>query len=180
MKIIQRIPLYFESLSQRTFYTVVAVVVGSVLLISALLFWWGNSWVTQAQERLDEIVMQQEKVQKILEKNVQTEQEQKHIDKIIDENPDFNLLAYADSVFKRYAIRPSREKIDEVRSDFYLERAAQFAIDETDMKTLTEIIQLFDDNERITLKEINIRPGPGRTINVVMTVAALYKKPRSE
>lgn len=180
MKIAQQFAVSLGQLSKKNSTIVYGSVVTSVLILTALLFWFGSGWVGQAQERLDDLLEQQSKVQKMLVKNVQTEQELKYINKVIDENPDFNLLDYADSVFKRYMIKPSREKIDEIRSDFYIERAAQFALDETDMKTVTEIIQLFDENERITLKEVSIKPGPGRTITVVLTIAALYKKPKSD
>ncbi len=177
---IQQLTSFIQTMSKRTMTIAYAAVVAGVILITGILFWFGYGWVGQAQERLDDLIEQQNKVQNLLIKNVQTDQELKNITKVIDENPDFNLLDYADSVFKLYMIKPSREKIDEIRSDFYIERAAQFALDETDMKTVTEIIQLFDDNERITLKELSIKPGPGRTINVVLTIAALYKKPKSD
>lgn len=176
MKFLNPVISYLESLNQRSFYLYYTMAIGIICFMAGGLIWWGSSSLSATQENLDDILQKQSVVQKILEKNVQTEQEQKHINKIIDDNPDFNLIEYVRSVFAQYAIQPSKETIQTVRTDVYEERNAQFAIDETDMKIVTEIMQTFDQNERVTLKELTIKPGPGRTINVVMTIAALYKK----
>lgn len=180
MKFIERVQHYIDTLDARGFLIYAAVIGGIIFALSGMILLWRSYSLSSAFEQLEELNESREKVRAILTRNKQVEQEKKHIDSIINQSPDFNLIEYVTAVLTSFGIKQTRETLETVRTDIYEERDLRVDIEEIDTKQLTEILQTLQDNERVTVKEVNIKRGKDRgmatTIDVTIIIAALYKK----
>lgn len=179
MKLLEPIQRYIDALDQRNFLIYCAIVSGIIVALAGFIIFWRSYALSSAEERITDINDIRERARTILTANNQAEKEQEHLNQIIDKSPDFNLNEYVNSLLSSFNLRPTHEaRIETVRTDTYEERDARVELEELDMKTLVTLLQKLDEEERITVKEITIKPGPGRrtTIDVTLTIGALYKK----
>lgn len=178
MKFIEPVAQFIDSLEDRTFYIYAGVFLGLIFALATALLIWRSFALSSAHERLDSINEERQKVAKILTINAQLKHEEKHLNEILDKDPNFVLRTYfIDLLSKDFGIKPDKDVtiIPGTPTSHYDERVVRAELSNLDMEKLTKILQALDHNERITVKDLDIK-GQGSTINVIITIATLVKK----
>lgn len=178
MKFIEPVAQFIDSLEDRAFYIYTGIAFGVVFVLALAILIWRSFALAAVNERLDNINEERQKVAKILTINAQLKHEEKHLNEILDKDPNFVLRSYfIDLLSKDFGIKPDKDVaiIPGTPTSHYDERVVRAELSHLDMEKLTKILQALDNNERITVKDLDIK-GQGSTINVIITIATLVKK----
>ncbi len=179
MNIFKRLQEYFDSLDYTGFLKVIGIYASILTLIVGGLLYWKSYKMEILTESLDDLNSKREEIKKLLTSYKALEQEQKNVDSIITKDPDFNLAAYFENLLQSFKVKQSKKVAiisRATKANNYIEEIASADLVEIDMKTLTEIIQELDSNNRITIQKLDITKTMATTVNVSIDVATLLKK----
>lgn len=181
MSFLERLQNFIDSTEEKTFRIYLFSIVGAVLALSIGLIVWHYLALSTVSERIEMINESRQQARKIITTNKQLELEQKNLDRMLDKDPFFSLVEYVSNLLAQYHLQPAKqvEPTSSNRLNQYNERTVRVEIRETDMKTLTELIEELTQNERVTIKEVEITAAKGQSIDVSLTLATLYKKTQS-
>jgi hypothetical protein len=181
MEFFKKIVAYIQQLSQKNFYTYSGIYVGGVVILSLLLIlrYYSNSQYLIEQN--NNINDQRERVQQLLTDAQQVQKQKTEVNKMIEQDEDFNILAYFQTTLAKLGLNKHLGTIANTRTDRednYTEEEAKAQLSDLTMKQLTELLQEIEQNKRIYSKELEIVKSKKRqnTIEISITIATLIKK----
>lgn len=180
MRIFESVQHFIDSLDNRNFKIYAGGFLAVIAGLCALIFLWRYFALSSTRETLESVNESREKAQRILNTYRQVKSERDHLDTILNKDPDFNLAEYLKTVLDQLNITLLSEQDVEItnvsRDNLYDERNVTATLIDLDMKTLTELLEILERNERITVKKVDINRAEGNTIKVTITIATLIKK----
>jgi|GEM_PF-441787 len=183
MEFFKKIITYIQQLSQKNFYTYSGIYVGIIALLSLLLiirYYRNAQYLVEQSNTVNE---QRERVQLLLNDAQQVQKQKAEVNKMIEQEEDFNILAYFQSVLaenglleKNLVVINPVTRTD--REDNYTEEEVKAQLTDLNMKQLTELLQKLEQNKRIYSKELEIvkKKKQHNTIEITITIATLVKK----
>ncbi len=182
MEFLKKIITYIQQLSQKNFYMYSGIFVGGLTILTLLLIIRYYSNAQYLVDQSETINSQRERVQQLLTDAQQVQKQKAEVNKMIEQDEDFNILAYLQTTLAQHGLAHNIVIINPVgridREDNYLEEEVKAQLNELNMKQLTELLQAIEQNKRIYSKELEIVKSKKRpnTIEISITIATLIKK----
>ena len=127
----------------------------------------------------------EERVKEILTQGTLIKQQQEEMNRILSEDLDFKIAGYCNSVLKKLGLLNKKVTETATQTDVdqvHRESTLQIRLEEMNMKELTELLQVFENNKRIYTKHLEIAKSTKRpnTIDVQLTITTMLLKTFSE
>lgn len=177
MNILDKIRLTVDELDIKSFvrYAVIGGIILFLLMVGLL--WWRSASLSALEEQFDGLQEQREEVNELLARYKIIKKEQADFDALIAKDKNFNILQYFDNLLKSAQVKFTGPKLAEgAGTDADLEFTASTIISRTDMKTLVTILKKIEDNQRVTIKSIEITQASGSKVDVMLEIATLEKR----
>lgn len=182
MMVLEKINAFIRKLTTREFQ------IYSIILISAmfLLIITVDFKLYRSSRRLYKKITilndeREEQVKEILARGAQIKQQKEEMNRILSEDLDFKIAGYFNTVLKKLNL--AQKKVTEIATQndidaLYRESTLQVRLSEMDMKQLTELLQVFEANERISIKQLEIIASTKKpnTIEVQLTLTTMLLK----
>jgi hypothetical protein len=181
MTILRPISDYFSNLDRKQFIIVIYAVFGTIiLLIAGILFFYYRSMFRLKKEIL-QINQKRTEVQQLLERSELVQKQQVEVDAILAKEKDFKISQFFEMVLQKASILQSQTQPPTTASEDVLDNYTQWTLDATikniNMKKLTELLDIIEQNERVFTKELEISRASSPTkINVRLVIATLEQK----
>lgn len=183
MELFDKIQAYLNSLEQKRFYQYVGGALGIIALIMFLLMFQYYRKVRSLKQMVVSTNELREEAQKILDKGQQIKKDQKEINAILAQDPNFKIAGYfADLTSKmglaQNLLPPSISTA--LQEGQYQETILQAKFNNITMKQLTELLQEVELNKRVFIKELDITRAKkqANSIDATLTIATLEPKPK--
>jgi uncharacterized protein YlaN (UPF0358 family) len=186
MIIFEKIQHILQKLSERQFQIFIGTVVGISLLFIALFDIQLYRLSRQLKTKIKRLNIEREdRVRDILTKGGYIKQQKEEMDRLLKEDVNFKIAGYFSVVLKKLGM--ARKKITETTTQtdidvVYRESSLAARLDEMDMKELTELLQVLENNKRISIKRLEIFASTKKpnAIDVQLTIATMLLKTFSE
>ena len=182
MEFLKKIITYIQQLSQKNFYTYGGIYIGGIAVLSLLLIIRYYSSAQYWVEKSNDINGQRDRVQQLLSDAQQVQKQKAEVNKMIEQDEDFNILAYLQVTITQRGLANNLLIIHPVgrtdREDNYIQEEVKAQLSDLNMKQLAELLQDIEQNKRIYSKELEIVKSKKRpnTIEISITIATLIKK----
>lgn len=176
MKLIHSFLSFVKHLDRQEFIKYASGYALGVLLIVGGTIVWRYLIVSSLDERFETLAETRQRVQSLMTKNDKLKKEQKRLDEII--KGDFSLAEAFTNILSSLGLRATKEvptKTTPINSK-YDKRSVTADIAELDMKQITQLIQIIDQNDRIIIEELTITRKSSMSLDISITVATLVKK----
>ncbi len=178
MKILEPLEQSIAQLDAKTFRNYLIAFFVLLTLILGLILYRYYSSVSYIHQNIRKINEEREKVKEIALSYELVKEQQRLVEALIKKNPNFKIAGEFDKILTQHKLmnnlarkpEPRRTVLDAGHTEVTL-----FAnLTNLNMKTIAELLDTLERNERITIKEIEIaKPTNGRTVNLNLTIATL-------
>ena len=181
MDILHPISDYFSTRDTKQFNTMMYAILGTiVILIAAILFFYYRS-MFRLKKEITQINKKRTEVQQLLQRSDQVQKQRIEVDAVLAKEKDFKISQFFDKVLKEASILQSQTQPPTIASEDVLDNYTQWTLDATikniNMKKLTELLNIIEQNERVFTKELEISRASSPTkINVRLVIATLEQK----
>ena len=181
MEILTPIAEYFNAFDRKQFNTILYAVLGTlIILIAALLFFYYRS-VMRLKKEIILVNQKRTEVQHLLERAERVQKQRIEVDGILSKEKDFKISQFFQKVLKEASISPGQTQPPTTTSEDVLDNYTQWTLDaiikNINMKKLTELLNIIEQNERIFTKELEISRASSPTkINIRLVIATLEQK----
>lgn len=179
MEFIQKIQTYLDQLDEKRFYQYVSaflIIVG--LIMGGLMFHYYRT-IRSLRNQINAINETREEVRILLDKAQHVKKEQKEVDAMIAQDPNFKIAGYFEELLTKLNIASKKSSKLEVTSPAqegrYQESVLNARFSDMTMQELTELLKNLDQNKRVFTKELEITVSKKtpNTIDVNLTIATL-------
>ncbi len=184
MEFLNKIQSYLTSLDQKRFYQYIGGALGIVAVVMLLLMFQYYRKISSLKSTIATTNEEREEVKKILDKARQIKKDQKEIDAILAQNPNFKIAGYFEDLTSRLGLAQKRSSVEEVSTVVsegkYQESVLQAKFTSITMKDLAQLLQEIELNKRVFTKELDITKAQkqANSIDVSLTIATLEPKPK--
>src|SRR5579872_2800012 len=176
---IQKIQNILDQLDTTRFYRYAgAVLTGIGLIMLALMFQYYRT-IGSLKKQINGINETRTEVRILLDKAQHVKQEQKEVDEIIAQDPNFKIAGYFEDVLNKLGLASKKSSKLEVTTPAqegrYQETVLNAKLSDMSMKELTELLKEIEQNKRVFAKELEITASKktANTIDVNVTIATL-------
>ncbi len=185
MNIIDKFGDFVEQLNTKDFYKYIGSTIAVILLIFIFIIYRFFGSINHYKKELRIINTQREEMQELLEKAKRIKEQKQAINTMLEADPDFRIGGYFRKVLEQLNLTNKAEKSNDVTTQErteqgYNESILSVKLIDMNMKELTELLDVLEQNKRIYSKELDIqrsKKAPG-TLEVQLTIATL--QPRSQ
>ena len=186
MKILESLSAFLDSLDLRDFYKYIAITLGITLLLVSFTVYRFYSNVGYYKKQIQSISNQREEIQELLEKAALIKEQKKEVNNILEAEPNFKIAGYFDNVLARLQLTSKKDKENEVTppqelgEQDYNERILSAQFSNMNMKELSELLNVLEQNKRVYTKELEMQRSQKKppSLKVQLTIATL--EPRGE
>lgn len=130
-------------------------------------------------------IEREDRVREILIKGNHIKQQKDEMDRLLKEDVNFKIAGYFNVVLKKLGVAKKKTTETTTQTDIdavYRESTLSARLDEMDMKELTELLQVLENNKRISIKRLEIFASSKKqnAIDVQLTIATMLLKTFSE
>jgi hypothetical protein len=186
MNILDRIRQFISKMSFAEFrlYSIVflSCVVVLVIGVDIQVYRKSRALLKQIKRLNDE---REEEVRTVLQKGAFIKRQQEEMNRLLSEDLDFKIAGYTDTVLKKLGLSGKKIMDAATQSDIdqtYRESSLQMRLEDMNMRDLTKLLQAFENNKRISIKQLEITKSSKRpnTIEVQITISTMLLKTFSE
>lgn len=184
MEFIEKIQAYLTQMDENKFYQyllIFLIIVGT--LMGGLMFYYYRTTKNLKRQILG-INDTREEVRLLLDKAQHVKTEQKEVDELIAQDPNFKIAGYFEDVITKLGLSSKKASKLEVtspaREGRYQESILNARFSDMTMQELTELLKEIEQNRRVFTKELEITASKKtpNTIDVNLVIATL--EPRSQ
>lgn len=181
-----KIRTFISSMSQREFQIYSLSLIGGMFLFIAIvdvqLYRKSRALYKKIRTLND---TREDRVREILSQAALIKQQQEEMNRILSEDLDFKIAGYCNSVLKKLGLLNKKVTETAAQTDVdksHRESTLQIRLEEMNMKELTELLQVFENNKRIYTKQLEISKSTKKpnTIDVQLTITTMLLKTFSE
>lgn len=178
MKLFDSIEQHIAQLDAKTFRNYLIAFFTILGLTLGIILWRYYSSTQSIHKNIRRINQEREQVQDIALRNALVKEQQRVVEALIKRNPNFKILGYFDTVLSQHNLTRNLSSRPETRpTDLdtgHTEMTLTANLTGLNMKSIVELLDTLERNDRINTKEIEItKPGFGRTVNLNLTIATL-------
>ena len=186
MKILESLSAFLDSLDLRDFYKYIAITLGITLLLVSFTVYRFYSNVGYYKKQIQSISNQREEIQELLEKAALIKEQKKEVNAMLEADPNFKIAGYFDNVLAQLQLTSKKDKENEVTppqelgEQDYNERILSAQFSNMNMKELSELLNVLEQNKRVYTKELEMQRSQKKppSLKVQLTIATL--EPRGE
>lgn len=186
MKFFEKIYTFIASISPREFqlYSIIAASVLVVFIVGIdIQFYRKSRTLLKKIKTLND--EREERVRDILTQGALIKQQQQEMNRILSEDLDFKIAGYCNSVLKKMGLLGKKVTETATQADIdqtHRESTLQIRLEEMNMQELTELLQEFENNKRISIKHLDIAKSIKKpdTIDIQFTITTMLLKTFSE
>jgi len=184
--IFEKVQNILQRLTERQFQILIGVVVGISLLFIAVFDIQLYRLSSRLKARIKKLnVEREERVRDILTKGAYIKQQKEEMDRLLKEDVNFKIAGYFNVILKKLGMARKKTTETTTQTDIdavYRESTLSTRLDEMDMKELTELLQVLENNKRISIKRLEIFASTKKpnAIDVQLTIATMLLKTFSE
>lgn len=178
-ELIQKLQLFLDQLDTTRFYKYVgAFLAGAGFIMIALMFQYYRT-IGSLKKQINAINETRQEVRILLDKAQHVKKEQKEVDELIAQDPNFKIAGYFEDVLNKLGLASKKASKLEVTSPAqegrYQESVLNARFSDMTMKDLTELLKEIEQNKRVFAKELEITASKktANTIDVNFTIATL-------
>jgi len=167
MEFIQKLQSYLDQLDEKRFYQYCGaflVIVG--LGMSILMFQYYRT-IKSLKNQISAINETREEVRLLLDKAQHVKKEQKEVDEIIAQDPNFKIAGYFEDIITKLGLASKKASKLEVtvpaQEGRYQESVLNARFADMTMKELTELLKEIEQNKRVFSKELEITASKKNT-----------------
>ena len=184
MELVRKIDDFLQSVDRREFYKYLAILLGIITCLLALLGWYCYSstrdYVTQIEEINDKRAGE---IKQLFESHERIIMGKKQVDALLEQNPNFKIRGFFDEVINTLQIAEKRvtESASNVERENYRESILTVTLAGMNMQELCELLQAIERAKRIFTKELDIQKSKKipDAIDVTLIIATLQPKTAS-
>jgi transposase len=178
MKALEPLEQRIAQLDATTFRNYLIAFFGALALILGLIMWRYYASVSSIHKNIRRINDEREQVKDITIRSERVKEQQRLVEALIKKDPSFKILGYFDRVLNEHRLMGNLVRRPETRSTEldtgHTEVTLIANLTGLTMKTIAELLDTLERNERINTKDIEItKPLSGRTVNLSLTIATL-------
>lgn len=186
MTFLEKIRTFISSMSQREFYIYGFSIIGGMILfvfaVNVQLYRRSRVLYRRIKTLNND---REDRVREILNQGALIKQQQEEMNRILSEDLDFKIAGYCNSVLKQLGLLNKKVTETATQTDIdqtHREGTLQIRLQEMNMKELTELLQIFENNKRICIKHLDITKSGKRAnmIDVQLTITTMLLKTFSE
>jgi len=181
MEVIKKLNDFLQSTDSRDFYKYVIIVIGFIAILIGFLGWRYYSSTRFYLEEIHEINNQREdEIKELFESHERIVIEQKHVDALLEQDPNFKIRGFFDEVLGTLGItqKSDTKSTSSIERENYRESILTVTFSGMNMQELCELLQELEQAKRIFTKELEIQKSEKTpdTINVTLVIATLQPK----
>jgi len=181
MKIFQTLANFIKNNDQKQLYRYFALFLGILTAILAIILYIHFSSVSTLRKKIKRINTQREMTRTILEHHERVIQQKIHVDEILEKDKNFKIKQYLPAVIQELGLTSYNTKIGEVLDDDlnngYREERLDAYFSGMSMRTIVDLLDTLEKNERIYIKELSITKSlKASTLDVTLVIATLQQK----
>lgn len=180
MQFLESIQIFLDSLDMQRFYRYTLVFTGIVGIMLGLIVVQYYRKVTTLKKSIAAINQQREIARGILGSVQHVKKDQREVDELIRQSPDFNIIHRFKEMLGSNIQAPKIDTELTGREGKYQERTLNAKLVDMSMKELAELLQKIEQNKRVYPKVLEIVPSrkTPNAIDVNLSIATL--EPRQE
>lgn len=183
MDFLIKIQAYLDNIDAKHFYRYCLGFIAALCLISSLIMFQYYRKVRSLKNKIETVNGMREEVRTILGKVQHVKKEQREVDELLKQDPNFKIAGYFEEVLSKTGLnrkKASLEVTSPAREGKYQESLLNVKLTDMTMKELTELLQEIEQNKRVFTKELEITASRknANSIDVNLTIATL--EPRIE
>jgi len=182
MELTKKLEDFLQTFDSRDFYKYLGAMLILITLVISLLGWFYYSSTREYLKQIQEINSQrEEKVKKLFESHERILLEEKQVNKLLDEDPNFKIIQYVNDTLQNLGLdtlyKVTRET-SPVEREQYLEVKLPIPFASMNMQELCELLQELEKSKRIFTNDIDIQRSKKKpdTIDVTLEIATLRRK----
>lgn len=182
MKVIQTFAAFLERLDPKDFYKYMGVTLVGITFISFFIMYRFVSSANHYQQEINSINIQREEIRELIEKATLIKRQKQAINAMLEADPDFRIGGYFLDTLKQLHLTQKSETSSvtpqERPEQGYNENILSVKFTDMNMKELTELLDMLDQNKRIYTKELDIQRSKKapQTLEVHLTIATLQPR----
>lgn len=182
MSFLVRFKLFLDEIETASYYRMVAMVIGGIVLLFGLLFYFHTSKIAQLEKEIKTINREREKVRTILEQHNQVAKQQEEVESLLAQDKTFKIKEWferelAKLGLQRKLIKSEAADPQDLRNG-YNEIKLDASFTSFSMQELVQLMNSIEDNRRIYIKDLDItsKNMQGNAIDVTLVIATLHKQ----
>ncbi len=178
MKILEPLEQSIAQLDAKTFRNYLIAFFVLLTLILGLILYRYYSSVSYIHKNIRRVNEERELVKDIALRYERVKEQQRLVEALVKKNPGFKILDYFNTILNQHRIMNNLVRKPETRkTDLdtgHTEVTLLANLSGLNMKTIAELLDTLERNERINTKEVEItKPANGRTVNLNLTIATI-------
>ncbi len=182
MNIIEKVKEFLEELDTKGFYKYVGIFTGILAILTIFMIYRFYSNVDFYNRNIRTLNNDREEVQELLEKAAAVKQQKKDVNEMLEADPNFKIAGYFKDILAQLNLESkqisSTVTTQERGEQDYNESILTAKFGDMNMKELSELLNVLEQNKRVYTKELEIqktRKSP-RAIEVQLTIATLQPR----
>jgi len=184
MKTLNNLLTSFKDLSSKDAKKYASIIIGIILLLCSFMIYRYFAQVDLLKKQLRKINIDRQEAQELLSKDIKIKKKKEEVDSILKKGKNFKLIQYFDSVTTKLGLAQtvkdrevSSNELENLRSQGYSEVKLTINLLDINMKQLVELLNEFEQNERIYTKSLDITKSEmNPTIDVNIVIATIQPK----
>lgn len=178
MKILEPLEQSITQLDAKTFRNYLIAFFVVLTLILGLILYRYYSSVSYIHKNIRRVNEERERVKEIALSYELVEEQQRLVEALIKKNPNFKIAGEFEKILTQHKLMSNLVRKPDTHptplDTGHTEVTLLASLTNLNMKTIAELLDTLERNERITIKEIEItKPTNGRTVNLNLTIATL-------
>jgi len=179
MELIEQIKQKIQSLDEKEFLTYLLGTIGTVTVVVFFMLFFFYRRTTFLKKHIQRVNTTREDVRKILDKYEIIEQKQKAIDQRLEENKNFKIRGYFESLLSELDLtnkKSSELETTKTEQDTkYIETTLTASLGDMSMKQTCQLLDKLEQNRIIYTKELEIAASKKRRqkVSIQITIATL-------
>lgn len=182
MELLKQLQNKIINFERKEFYQYTGIIFGTLSLITAGLIYYYFSKTTELQATLKKLNKNRQEVQQLLQEYKFVEKQKEAVNEMLDEERNFKLKSFFDTLTMQFNIRNQQQKEAEVTEELLhkqyteIRLVAQFR--QITMQQLCDLLNGIEQKQRVYTKELVITKTKGAALDVILTIATI--KPQTE
>lgn len=184
MNILESLSEFLDSLDVRDFYKYIGITLGTLLLCVSFIVYRFYSNVGYYKKQIHAINMQREEIQDLLEKAALIKAQKQEVNAMLEKEPNFKIVAYFNDVLTQLQltnkqVSRTETSLQERGEQDYNEKILTAKFTDMNMRELSELLNVLDQNKRIYTKELEMQKSNKKTLKVGLTIATLQPRAKT-
>ncbi|MEX0849595.1 MAG: hypothetical protein WD055_05170 [Candidatus Dependentiae bacterium] len=182
MNIVNKIKDFLDNLDIKNFYKYSGIFIGVITLLSFFLIYRFYSNIDHYKRQIRNLNDVRQEVQELLEKASSVKQQKEQVNAMLEADPNFKIAGYFKEILAQLNLTnkqiSSTVTTQERGEQDYNESILSAKFGDMNMKNVSELLNLLEQNKRVYTKELEIQKSrkTPRAIEVQLTIATLQPR----